>query len=100
MNAPITVRIVTLGAAATLMGLLIGIITQQGQWQAKELRARLRQVDSESFRIAEQFKDYMRELNFILLGLGNTQTTPDFVKFPKASEALDAWINEQKPKLK
>jgi len=99
MNLRITVRIAALGVAAALMGLLIGIITQQSQWQANELRERLRQVDSESFRIADQFKDYMRELNFILLGLGITGDSTDLIKFPKASQELDAWINDQKPKL-
>ena len=99
MNLPIKVRLMSLAAAISLMGLVIGYMTVTSQRQASELRARLNQVDSESFRIADQFRDFLRQLNNSLFGYGSDRDPADRDKFLKASRELDLWIDEQKPKL-
>ena len=59
----IKARLIGLGLAIALMGGLIVVVTLGSQWKATEARARLRQVESESFHIAERFKDNLREVN-------------------------------------
>ena len=63
MKFGIRYRIVALTLVMALMGLLVLLATLNSQRQANELHARLTQVDSETFRIADQFRNSLRELN-------------------------------------
>ena len=63
MKFGVTFRLAALGAAVGLMGVLIVLITLSSQREANELRARLSTVDSESFDLADHFKDMLREVN-------------------------------------
>jgi hypothetical protein len=63
MNFGIRFRLVALGLACGLMGLLIVAVTVNSQTQARELRVRLNQVDTESFGMADHFKESLREVN-------------------------------------
>ncbi|MEO8426796.1 MAG: ATP-binding protein [Verrucomicrobiota bacterium] len=92
-------RLLGLIATIVLMGMGIAFLTVNSQWQARELRAQLRQVDSESFRIADQFVGFLRQLNESLYHYGQSHTPLDVKVFTKASEELDHWIDAQKPKL-
>ena len=56
-------RLILLASGICLMGLLIGLMTLSSQRQSNELRQRLKRADSETFRIADQFRDYLRRLN-------------------------------------
>lgn len=86
-------------AAIVLMGGGIAYMTLKSQWRAAELRAGLRQIDSESFRIADQFADSLRQLNDTLYHYGRPHVLPDKAAFTKASRELDLWIEAQKSKL-
>jgi len=99
MNLGVKFRLVALAAGIALMGLLIGVVTINSQRRAGELRARLSKVDSESFRSADEFRDFLRQLNNSLYQSGSTHDPTDREKFLKASHELDLWIDEQKPKL-
>ncbi|MGA3265258.1 MAG: ATP-binding protein [Verrucomicrobiota bacterium] len=92
-------RLATLGLAAALMGALIVFITLYSQRQASELGARLRQLDSESFGIAEHFKDSLREVSDRMMRYRTTRDGASWQEFLDASRQLDLWIDAQKPRL-
>jgi signal transduction histidine kinase len=99
MKFGVTFRLAALGAAVGLMGILIVLITFSSQREAEELRARLSTVDSESFGISEQFKDRLREVNTMRLRDAIEPTPATWEQFLKASHELDAWMEQEAPKL-
>ncbi len=92
-------KLIALVAAIMVAWLGIGLLTVRSQRQWEELRTQLKQVDSESFRIADQFRDSLRQLNETLYYFGHSHVPPDVPAFNKASHELTLWINAQKPKL-
>jgi signal transduction histidine kinase len=99
MKFGIRFRLVALALIVALMGALILLATLNSQRQAAELRDRLSQVDFESFRIADQFRDSLRELNNTMQRYGTEHDPAVWNEFLEASHKLDVWIDEQKPKL-
>ena len=99
MKFGIRFRLVALALIVALMGALILLATLTSQRQAAELRDRLSQVDFESFRIADQFRDSLRELNNTMQRYGTEHDPAVWNEFLEASHKLDGWIDEQKPKL-
>jgi signal transduction histidine kinase len=99
MNLRIKLRLIGLAVGIGLMGLVIVFETIQSHRQAQELRAQLNLVDSESFRIADQFREFLRELNGSMYRYGIDRDPAEREGFLKASQALHLWIDEQKPKL-
>ena len=99
MNNRIKLRLIGLAAAMGMMGLAISFMTVKSQRQAGELRAHLNRVDSESFRIADRFRDFLRQLNSSLYLYGSDHDPAELEKFNKASNELNLWIDQQKPKL-
>jgi signal transduction histidine kinase len=99
MNFRIKLRLIGLVVGIGLMGLVILFETVQSQRQAQELHAQLNQVDSESFRIADQFREFLRELNGSMYRYGIERDPAERDGFLKASRALNLWIDQQKPKL-
>jgi len=92
-------RVLALALVMALMGVLILLATLNSQHQSVELGARLRQVDSESFQIADQFRDSLRQLNNTLQRYGIDRDPAVWKEFLDDSHKLDLWINDQKPKL-
>ncbi len=92
-------RLLALAAGLALAWLLIGLMTVRSQRQAGFLRARLSQLESESFRVADDFRDDLRKLNESLYHYGRSHTSPDVAAFMQASDELDRWLEAQKPKL-
>jgi len=92
-------RIAALVGAFLLVAGCIAWLTVQLQREASELRTRLRQADSESFRIADQFSEFLGKLNDSLYHYGRSHVLPDVAAFSKATNELNKWIDEQKPKL-
>lgn len=86
-------------AAFLMVGVCIACLTVQLQRETAELRTRLRQMDSESFRIADQFTEFLRKLNDSLYHYGRSHVLPDIAAFNKATDELNKWIDDQKPKL-
>src|ERR1017187_1329604 len=99
MKFGIRFRLVALALIVALMGALILLATLNSQRQAAELRDRLSQVDFESFRIADQFRDSLREENNTMQRYGTEHDPAVWNEFLEASHKLDGWIDEQKPKL-
>ncbi len=99
MKFGVKFRLIVFGLGVGLMGLLIAVVTLNSQHQAEDLRARLRQVDQESFRIADHFRDTLRGLNNTLYRYGDQQDPAEWDQFLKGSSELDAWIDQQKPNL-
>jgi signal transduction histidine kinase len=99
MNFRIKLRLIGLVVGIGLMGLVILFETIQSQRQAQELHAQLNQVDSESFRIADQFREFLRGLNGSMYRYGIERDPAERDEFLKSSQALNLWIEQQKPKL-
>jgi signal transduction histidine kinase len=99
MNLSVKFRLAALGVAAGLMGLLIVVAVVLSQRKADQLRAQLNTVDSESFGIAEHFKDSLREINNIRFRYAVDHDPAAWEQFTNSSRKLDDWLNEQAPKL-
>jgi len=99
MNFGIKFRLVLLGSALVLVGALLVMITVVSQRHAGELRVRLGQIDSESFGIADRFKDTLREVNDEMFHYGAFHDPAAWDEFLKRSQELNVWIDEQKPRL-
>jgi signal transduction histidine kinase len=99
MNLSVNFRLAALGFAAGLMGLLIVVAVVLSQRQADKLRTQLNTVDSESFTIAEHFKDSLREVNNIRFRYAMDRDPAAWVQYLSASRELDAWMDQQAPRL-
>jgi signal transduction histidine kinase len=92
-------RLMALVAAVLLTGLGIAFLTVKSQWRVGELQLEFNQVDSETFHIADQFRNFLHQLNESLYHYGRSHTEPDVTAFNKASHELDLWIDVQKSRL-
>src|ERR1700704_2616706 len=92
-------RLTALAVALVLMGALIGVVTMTSQRQAQEAKARLGQVDLESFRIADLFKDKLRLANDKMRRYASIRDSVAWEDFQKATEGLQSWIESQSPNL-
>jgi signal transduction histidine kinase len=78
---------------------LIVAVTLTSQQQAEESRARLGQVDFESIRIADRFKDKLRYANDQMRRYSSGRDPAGWAEFLKASEELKSWIDTQASSL-
>src|SRR5262245_44726382 len=99
MKFDIRFRLIAFALAVALLGVLIGLASLASQRQATELRARLSQVELDSFRIADQFRESFRELNNTLVRYGATHDPQALKDYQEAVGKLDLWIDDQKPRL-
>ena len=99
MNAAIKFRLLLLAVAVGLMGALIVIVVLALERNARDGRAQLARLDSESFRIAELFKDRLREVNDKMRRYGTLDEPAAWEDFLKASKDLKVWIEAQAPRL-
>src|SRR5271155_1109029 len=60
MNRAINLRLIALGLAVAVVGALIVLVTLNSERQARNTSARLGDVDTESFQIADRFRDKFR----------------------------------------
>ena len=100
MKFGIKFRLVALALAVGLMGALVALATLSSQRQSADVRARLSQVDSEIFGIADHFRRTLRELNNTIYTYGIRHDPAQWASFLKTSHELDLWVDEQKPKLR
>src|SRR3954469_751711 len=99
MRFGIRYRLTALAVALVLMGALIAIVTQTSQRQVADAKTRLGQVDLESFRIADLFKDKLRLANDKMRRYATARDSVAWEEFLKASEGLQTWIQGQAPNL-
>ena len=99
MDLGIKLRLSVLGIAVGLTGALIVLATVYSERQAEDLDSRLQQVDSESFRIAEHFKDRLRDVNDKMRRYGIAQEPAAWADFLEGAHELDVWTEQQAPKL-
>jgi signal transduction histidine kinase len=92
-------RLGALVLVVAVMGVSILLATVYSQRQAEDLRLRLGQVESESFRIADEFRESVRALNNIMQRYGIDHDPAVWNEFLEASHKLDHWMAEQKPRL-
>lgn len=95
MSLNIKLRLAALALAMGLLGALIVAITLTLQKQAEDTRERLGQVDLESVRIADRFKDKLRYANDLMRRSSTERDPAVWAEFLKASEELKSWIDRQ-----
>jgi signal transduction histidine kinase len=99
MSVGIRWRLTALGFAVALMGAIIVVITLTLQRMAVESRARLAQVDLESFRIADHFRDKLRFANDKMRRFASTEDPAAWEEFQTASHELQNWVGQQELSL-
>jgi signal transduction histidine kinase len=99
MISSVNFRLAALGVAAGIMGVLIVVAVVLSQRKADTLRAELNNVDSESFSIAEHFKDSLREVNNIRFRYTVNHDDATWAQFLTTSRQLDGWLDQQAPLL-
>jgi signal transduction histidine kinase len=92
-------RLAALVTVVAVMGVLILLATLYSQRQADEMSDKLSRVESESFRIADQFRESLRAVNNTLQSYGTDHDPATWNAFLEGSRKLGLWIEEQKPKL-
>ena len=99
MNLSIKLRLTALGVGLGLMGALIVAVTLTSQHQAEVARSRLGQVDLESIRIADRFKDKLRYASDQMRRYSSGRQEAVWKDFLSAGEDLRLWIETQAPRL-
>ncbi|MGA2871806.1 MAG: hypothetical protein ABSF34_21935, partial [Verrucomicrobiota bacterium] len=99
MKFGIKFRLVALTLVVALMGVLILLATLNSQRQSAEIRQRLSEVDLESFQIADQFHESLRQLSNTMQRYGTDHNPVTWDNFLADSRKLSAWLDEQKLKL-
>jgi signal transduction histidine kinase len=99
VNTRIKLRLVGLGLILGLLGVLIVGLTLNSQQHGEDVRTRLGQVDTESMRIADRFKDKLRYASDQMRHYASTRNPAYWQEFLKASDELKAWIRSQPPLL-
>ena len=92
-------RLATFGLVLVLLGALILVVTLKSQHQTVKVRARLGQVDLESMRIADRFKDKLRYASDQMRRYSSGRDPAVWVEFLKASQELKTWMDVQAPQL-
>ena len=92
-------RLIALVTVVAVLGVSILLATLYSQRQAADLGDRLSRVESESFRIADQFRESLRKLSNIMQSYGTDHDPAAWEEFLQDSRKLDDWIEEQKPRL-
>jgi signal transduction histidine kinase len=97
MHPAIQLR-VTAFIVAIVMVFAAIVWTAHTSWQRfGALRERLNSVQSDSFRIAEHFQNSILGLNKLLLKFEIEQQPETWQEFRRKSDALNQWIDTQKP---
>jgi len=93
------IRLITFIAAIAVTVVSI-LWTAHISWQRTgELKERLTSVQAESFVIADHFQHSILELDSLMLRVGLTHDSNDWQQFAFKSDALDKWIDQQRPYL-
>ncbi|HWX22960.1 MAG TPA: ATP-binding protein [Candidatus Binatia bacterium] len=98
-NLSIKLRLTALGAVVAVSGVLIAVVALELQILAGQWRARVSEVDLESFRIADHFRDKLRYANDKMRRFGSTEDPAAWVEFLAASGGLKVWIEQERPRL-
>jgi len=99
MNRAIKARLIALGVGVALMGALIVLVTMYSEQQAGETSARLGDVDTESFRISDRFKDKLRYANDKMRRYATAREPAVWEEFLAAAGELEQWIAGERLQL-
>jgi signal transduction histidine kinase len=100
MASSIKLRLAALGAVVGLTGVLIAVIVLELQQKAVMTRERLGEVDTESFRIADLFKEKLRQANDHMRRHSTDESPQEWDAFVKSTDELKNWIGSERARLK
>lgn len=95
MTSGVKFRFAALVLAVAVMGALIVFVTLNSQRQGADLGVKLKEVDEQSFGIAEYFKDKLRETGDYLTRYRNTHDEAAWADFLKANGELNDWVQKE-----
>jgi signal transduction histidine kinase len=95
----VQVRMAALGLAVGLVGALIIYTTLKSDKQAAMARSKLGQMDVESFRIADRFKEKLRLSNDRMRRYASSKDENAWLEFGQAAEELKQWLGGQQLRL-
>jgi signal transduction histidine kinase len=95
MTSGVKFRLAALGMAAAVMGALIAFVTLNSQRQSVDLRAKLDEVESQSYSMADHFKDLLRESSDTLARYRSTGDEVAWRDFLKSDNEISNWIQSQ-----
>jgi signal transduction histidine kinase len=98
MKLGINLRLTALGLGLALMGLLIVLATLQSEQQAHQLRVHLNRVDLESFGIADDFRNALRDVNDRMRAYRTSGDAALWDGFLQATRRFKALIDRQGPR--
>jgi signal transduction histidine kinase len=99
MNIGIKWRLAALGSGAALMGILIAVVTVDSQRRSIESRKLMDAVDTETFRMTDDFRQRLRAANDQMRRYASVNDDPAWDRFLKARQQLRQWIEDQRPKV-
>jgi signal transduction histidine kinase len=97
--ASIARRVTAFALAIVVIAVLIGWAAHVTWRQVEDLNFRLTEVQIHSFQTAAQFRAHLREVDYTLLRFEMNHDPADWESFLRLSKTLDAWIDEQRPRL-
>jgi signal transduction histidine kinase len=100
INSGVKLRLTALGVAAGLAGVLIAVIVLELQQKAVVTRARLGEMDLESFRIADLFKEKLRQANDQMRRHCTDEDPRAWDEFLKSGAGLKGWVDAETARLK
>lgn len=95
MTSGVKFRLAALVLAVAVMGALIVFVTLNSQRQGADLGVKLKEVDEQSFGIAEYFKDKLRETGDNLTRYRTTHDESAWADFQKANAELNDWVQKE-----
>src|SRR5216110_556450 len=99
MNPAIKWPLIALGAAVGVAGILIAAIVLTLQQKAAVTREKLGEVDIESFRIADLFKEKLRQANDHMRKHSTDESAAEWQAFLDSNEQLKGWISNETMRL-
>src|SRR5437879_2290839 len=100
MNAGIKWRLIALGVAVGLAGVLIAVIVLTLQQKAGVTREKLGEADLESFRIADLLREKLLQANDKMRRHSTDEDPAAWRDFLKSAEDIKGWIDGETIRLK
>ena len=95
----IQLRLAGFASAIVLLGLMIAWAAHASLLRVKQLSDKLTSAQISSFQTADYFQARLKELDYALLRYLTRRDHPDREQFVEGWDALNKWIDSQKPTL-
>ena len=98
-NLNVRLRLIGLSVVIAVVGVLIAVVVVELQVLSSQWRERMSQVDVESFRIADHFRDKLRYCNDKMRRFASTDDEAAWDEFLGATAGLKVWVQQERLQL-